>query len=345
VKRARAFTLIETMIALAIALAIVTAGISAVMNINTLVVDTRKRAEAWDEAKRLGEFLVSSLQSAGGGIIRPAAAIALEDNCAARDGLPACMGSDRVTIMRSIPGRPACPVTQVGASVVLQGVIDGSGVCCFDTGTDPVTGMALGASTFEGVQALLVGDNGTVISIYLHNRAGGCMVNAPPGQGAGVLGSDIATAAPGTLVAVEAQTLYLDVATHTLRRWVDVAPADGALVGSETTSLNDITYDFQVALAYDTNPEDGRIADGPSTLDEWLGNAGGDSALGAAGAFQQTSEEQLRAVEVGVAVGVRAQRANNVVTLLNGPPVQIPGIYLAQTQARAFLRNLNLFVQ
>ena len=77
--RFRGFTLMEAMVALAMAGVIIAGASSAVMAINRNVAEQGRRAAAWDEAKRLEEFLIARMQGAGGGEVRPFASVLVED--------------------------------------------------------------------------------------------------------------------------------------------------------------------------------------------------------------------------------------------------------------------------
>lgn len=356
---ARGFSLIEAMSALAIAGVIIGGSTGAVMNINRLIADTSKRTAAWDESKRLEEFLIAKVQAAGGGAVRPHTSIFVSNagdaapptgmGCRSVTGLPPCtpvatQGADRLTILTQVRDLPSCTITHnVGVNLVST---TGVSVCCLDEGLTP--------TAFENRQALLVGSN-TTATVFLAARtsAGGdpCAINIPPGragQAEGMLPRDLAGVGyPATLVVVDTETYYVDRLTSDLNYWSDF---DGDLVATanEITLVHDRVYDMQLAMGYDGLPEDGEIVDAASAGDEFLFNHPSDPDMpGASGTFAAVTTSQLRILQVAVAVGAPSQiSGNNSIQLLDrGPGVSASGVYLTQTASKAFMRNLNLFTQ
>ncbi|MDP2342532.1 MAG: prepilin-type N-terminal cleavage/methylation domain-containing protein [Deltaproteobacteria bacterium] len=331
----RGFTLLELMVAMAIATIIGAAAVGAGMLLNRVMVDTRKRAVLWDEAKRLEEAMLSQLQEAGGDPLRPHEAILVENNCGARDGMPSCDGADRITITRSRIGLPPCKVSGTsGANLDVDAV---SGVCCLFMAAD---GSPLATSPWEQRAALLLRADGTLVSLNLHNATNGtCKVNAPPGQG----NPNPKLLSAGTLVAVEAVTIYPSpqgsTGEYQLVQWIDGpiggVVGNGTVDPSEILLIADHVYDFQVALGYDGNPENGESIDVASTSDEWLGNAAGDALN------PVISLDQLRMIGIGIAVGVPSGRTIGA-QLLDGPVRTRPGIYMATTRGSVMMRNLNI---
>ena len=357
---ARGFSLMEAMSALAIAGVIIGGSTGAVMNINRLIADTSKRTAAWDEAKRLEEFLIARTQGAGGGALRPHASVFVENaggaappaippstggmGCRAITGLPVCtaadQGADRLTLMEQVTNFPQCPVT--GTSGVNLDIGAGASACCLND-------AAGGAASWDGVQALLVGNNGLVASVRLNspNVSGpNCKVVAPPGQGAGVLPTALAAVGVGTLVVVTASTIFVDGPAHTLSQWSDTNGNGSAEIG-EITLIHDRVYDLQMAMGYDGLPENGAVVDANSSSDEFLFNHASDATMPGNGNFVTVTTPQLRILQIAVAVGTPSQiSGGNSVQLLNrSAPISFPGVYLTQTASKAFMRNLNLFTQ
>jgi prepilin-type N-terminal cleavage/methylation domain-containing protein len=334
----RAFTLLELAVSMAIATIIGAAAVGAGMLLNRIMVDTRKRAVLWDEAKRLEETMLSQLQEAGGDPLRPHESILVENNCGARDGMPPCFGADRITITRARPNVPKCKVTGAGGAVLNVERDAITGVCCLFSN---INGGAVATSPFERVSAVLVRDNGSVQSINLHNASEPpCNVNAPRGQG----NPASLSLGPGTLVAVDAVTLYPArqssvTGEYQLIQWTDApegaAVGDGVVDPSEILLVAERVFDFQVALGYDGNPENGEAIDLASASDEWFGNAGGD-ALPAV-----ITPDQLRMIAVGIVVGTPSGRVVGA-QVLDGPARSAPGFYMATTRGSVMLRNLNI---
>lgn len=333
--KGRAFSLMELMVALVLAGIIGGIAVGAGMNINRALVDTRRRAVVWDETKRLEEALLSRVQEAGGDPLAPHQAIVVEDNCTADGtrGLPDCAGADRLTVFTVKPIR-TCAVIATGA-VLKAGPAD-SDACCVEPGADPLA--------FEGQAALLIPTTvgAPAISVFLHTVNGAsCQVDAPPGQG-NVLPTALVN---GTLALVDVRTIFPEKhgAEYHLMQWVDVgAPANGSLDPGEAQLIADRVFDFQIALGYDGNPEDGDIVDNGNNSDEWAANAVGETGAIPAPA----TADQLRMIDIAIVVGVKANGFNTQsIRLLNrATPVTVPGFYLAATRGQVGFRNLNVSV-
>lgn len=328
----RAFTLIELLVAMAIATIIAAVAVGAGMLLNRTMVDTRKRAAVWDEAKRLEEAMLSQLQEAGGDPLRPHQAILVENDCTARDGMPTCFGADRINITRARPGLPACKVSgNSGANLNVDAL---SGVCCLFIDE---TGATVSTSPWERQAALLVKPDGSVEALHLHT-ASDCKINAPKGQG----NPGVPALGAGTLVAVEVVTIFpmrQPGGDYQLAQWIDAsvgaAVPNGVVDPDELLLIADRVFDFQVALGFDGAPEDGEVIDLGTNADEWFGNASGDALP------SSVSPDQLRMVGVGIVVGTRSDRARSA-QVLDGGPKSIPGMYLATTRGTVMMRNLNI---
>ena len=356
----RGFSLIEMMAALVIAAVIVAGATGAVMTINRIVADTSRRAVALDEAKRLEEYLTVLAQGAGGGAVRPHAALLVENaggdeppalppstggmGCRELDGLPDCdaanQGADRLTVLTLVSEFPACAVT--GVTGVNLNVGAGSSSCCLDDATG-------GLDSWDGRQALIVG-NAAVASVALNspNSSGpNCKTNAPPGQGSGLLPAALAAVGyPATLVVVEARTMFVDRTTHELKYWTDLN-GNGDADDDEFTVVHDGVYDFQVALGFDGLPEDGILDDNVADDDEFLFNHVDDAAFPGNGNLADVASSQLRMMEIAVAVGTHSQVSggNSVQLLDRAAPISVANVHLVQTASKAYLRNLAVFTQ
>jgi prepilin-type N-terminal cleavage/methylation domain-containing protein len=324
----RAFSLLEMMVALAMAGIVAAAAIGAGMAINRVMVDTRRRATVWDEAKRLEEALLSRIQEAGGDPMASFQSVFVEDNCVANvaRNLPACAGADRLTILAAKPGFPVCDVEVAGA--VLKGV---ASPCCI-------------TADFVG-PAVLVRDDGVAVTVSLHTvNLASCQVNAPPGQG----NPTPQALGDGKLALITAQTIFPRPkgvnGEYELMMWIDSGtPANGIVEDVELGLFADRVYDFQVALGYDSAPEDGDVVDNGTATDEWLGNAEAIPATLPA----SIAPSQLRMIDIAVAVGTRAERfTGRPAKLLNrsGLGVNPANVYLAPTRGQIAFRNLNISV-
>ena len=326
-KRHRAFSLLEMMVAMALAGIIAASAIGAGTAINRVMVDSRRRVVVWDEAKRVEEALLSRVQEAGGDPLAAFQSVIVEDNCAAdaARNLPDCFGADRITIVTTRADVPSCKVVALGAT--LRG--DPPSTCCI-------------TSAFTGPALVVRPDK--FITVSLHNpNIPSCQVTAPPGQGNPTPQSLI----DGTLALVTIETIFPRRkganGEYELLVWKDAGtPGNGRVDPDELQLFADRIYDFQIALGYDSSPEDSDVVDTTSSSDEWLGNA---EPIPATLPTSMVSS-QLRMIDIAVVVGVPAERfTDNPVKLHNrAVAVQPNKIYLAATRGQVTFRSLNISV-
>ncbi|HEY1097606.1 MAG TPA: prepilin-type N-terminal cleavage/methylation domain-containing protein, partial [Myxococcota bacterium] len=126
---ARGFSVLELSIAMAIAGIVVAAATTAAVNVTRLLKLEGKKSVADQDARRIVDFVVGQLQNAGGGPVRPWMATWLEEDCTARNGLPACNGHDRLTVVEIDPLRSVCAIESITATSITFAAPDG--VCCF----------------------------------------------------------------------------------------------------------------------------------------------------------------------------------------------------------------------
>ena len=131
----RGFTLMEMAVTIAIAGIVSFSAIGAYAQFLQLGRAVGKDAEATDLARGGALFIAEELRLAGGGGIPAWASVIVEDDCLARDGYPACNGSDRLTLIQAIPRFPSCSI-EAGISdtrIQVETVsLDGSDVCCLN---------------------------------------------------------------------------------------------------------------------------------------------------------------------------------------------------------------------
>jgi len=329
-KTPRAFSLLEMMVAMALAGIIAASAIGAGTAINRVMVDSRRRVVVWDEAKRVEEALLSRVQEAGGDPLAAFQSVIVEDSCVAdaSRGLPDCFGADRITIISARADVPSCDVEASGATLR----VDAADPCCI---TPDFTGPAI-----------LVLPN-EVVTRSLHNpNVPSCHVTAPPGQGNPVP-KTLTNGTKGTLALVTMETIFprRKGATneYELLVWRDAgSPGNNKVDVGELQLFADRIYDFQIALGFDSNPEDNDVVDTNSSTDEWLGNA---EAIPPS-LPPSIAASQLRMIDIAVAVGVPAERfTDQPVKLLNrATPISPSNIYLAATRGQVTFRNLNISV-
>lgn len=330
----RGFTLVEMMVAMAMAGVLAASALGAGMAIHNVLVDTRRRVVVWDEAKRVEEALLSRVQEAGGDPMAAADSIIVEDNCTADATrlLPSCAGADRITIMRASASTLSCEVTAAGAT--LKDTTLSPAPCCI-------------TAAFVGPAVLLAFD-GDIITLDLHSpNTASCHVAAPFGQGnpgpktlkPGVL----AVLGPGNIETIFPRSKGAS-GEYELMVWKDAGtPGNGQVDANELELFADRIYDFQIALGYDSTPEDGDVVDTNSSSDEWIGNA--EVVAPPPALPTGVARSQLRMIDIAIAVGVPSSRFNTPVQLLNRTaPITPTNTYLAATRGQVGFRNLNLSV-
>jgi type II secretory pathway pseudopilin PulG len=332
--RARAFTLLEMAVSLAMAGAIAAVAVGAGMHVNRALVETRRRSQVWDEAKRLEEAVLSLVQEAGGDPMPAWASVFVEDACDedVDRKLPSCDGADRITVLSAEPNRPICRVQVSGAT--LQAVVSGSGTCC-------LAGFS-GSTTASAV--LMTDANEAVTATLTSLNLSSCSAVAAPGHGNPTPG----TFADGRLALMRAVTLFPRRKAGTdkeyeLMAWVDRGvpgtPPDGEVGEGELVLIADRVFDFQIALGYDHNPEDGDVVENGSTTDEFFGNA--EAVAPSSAPFVR---DQLRMIDVAVAVGTPGDRFTGEPFRLHNrsQPLTIAGHYVAIARGQVAFRNLNV---
>lgn len=324
----RGMTLIELMVASAIAAVIVSAATASVMAVYRSSRDAQMRASIDAEAKLLVEYLVSRIQPAGGGSFRPWSMVTVENDWNGD-------GSDRLILAELDTALGECTISSHNGSSVVYGFPDSP--CCLD----PVP-------TWDGRQVMVVSENGeNTLSLTINNTtssSGTCQANftswtaSPLGQLNRLPGGDRSALVGGAMAVVKSKRFYVNKTTHELIMQQDT-DNDGTW---EDVVLADEVYDLQLALGYDSGTADGHITDTGSSTDEWLYNAPGDTmaTINSTGA----DPTDLRMMAVGIIFGTRSTTmSGNPVKLLDGPQVTQPDRFLRGTIGRAMMRNLSLF--
>lgn len=334
------FSMMEVMVSMVIASLVVTAGTASVIAIMKSTNATTRRSSVDEESKMLMDYLVSNTQNVGGGSVRPWNGLWVENDCSARNGLPDCNGSDRLsTVMPNLDEECTVQNGTVGINGTLQ--FSTSGACCL-------------TNDFNNTAAILVKSDGRYSrQVWLDNLdLGNCTVdyNQNTAQLAAFGVDPPGTWNNATLNTAEVTTYFLDI-DQMLRIFRD-SNGNGiyepALLTStspqtpiETGELMADIYDFQLALGVDNNPEDGTLQDLNSTTDEWIYNTTGEVYNLA------TDGESLRFLSIGFMLGVAVQnQPPNQLKLFDGPlrtEFKADGIYLHPASSQSYLRNLLLF--
>lgn len=328
--RARGFTLIELMVAMAIGAVIAAGATSAMVMILRSTVRVEKQAEVDEDAKILLEALLGELQQVGGGSLRPYHSIFMENDCASDTTvgsvtMPACNGSDRLHFLIIEDGAPQCEITGSAGNLLRY---SNTSDCC-----DP-TGANAGNLAGRNIVAIRPAGGGWEAR-HCHNQTqnpnagggGNCRCNFPPGQSQyNPPNPDNDPLIGGTMTIGRSASIYLDTATHTLKMLTDRGD-DGDL---EEYELAPDVYSFQVELGFDT--------DGDGNVDQWA------TAYDVAGSMRS----QLRMIRIGLIVGtsVPSRERAQYEQVMGGAAVYVgpdDGILLRTVVGSTSLRNLFLF--
>jgi prepilin-type N-terminal cleavage/methylation domain-containing protein len=371
----RGFSLLELSVSLAIAGIVVAAAASTGVVVTRILKLDGKKSTADQDSRRLVDFVLGNLQSVGGGQVRPWMAMWHEQGgavagggCPARNGLPPCGTSDRITLVDVDPARAGCTIVSVasdGLSVQFSRPGGGSNPCCYawnGTPTDPslpdqYDGQPLMFVSGRSNWALRVATSELNASSCQYGLAPAAVshfsnwtpVTGAPAGSFPVPASDFVTVfgtgSENTATPVRPRTLYVqpetDATSTRLPRLVEWFDANGNATMDPT--LNEVrlvfpgVMNFQLALGYDSNPDNGRVLDTRSTTDEFFGNVTSDSATG-------LITTGLRMAEVGVITGTRAvEPGARTLQVLDGPTVNNPSLILRRAVGKALLRNVAVF--
>jgi prepilin-type N-terminal cleavage/methylation domain-containing protein len=338
--RRRGFTLIELVVAMALAVIVGAVAVQTGTLISAALDRQKKLAPAEIDTRLLEDFLFEEVQEAGGGLVRPWSAVVVDDNCVASAGLPACAGGDRVRVFTPHPTASTCTITAKSATTLTSTAIDTNGDGSVDACCPAVNGMA-------NTVVAVTDPNDTLKIEYYHAGAAAtstasCTL-ALQNSGVAVAGMPLSTLASYASAQLSTGTVAIyavDTATHELRRFEDTNH-DNTWSASESSTIAPRVFDLQAALGYDGAPADGVISDAASTTDEWVGNVAADTLpTGALG-------NQLRLVRFGVVVGTPLSgNAAQSIRLLNRPTgVGAANFFVKGAIASAYLRNVFIFDQ
>lgn len=330
----------------ALAGVITTAAVGAFAALNRNLTRTEMESRVSDDSKTLVDLLVSELQGVGGGPVRPWMALYVEDGGSAafnaragNFGQTGGQRSDRVTFATLIPTKQCTIQTFTGSGNTGTVTTEGSNTtCCLKQ-------LASAARLNDAETAIhlyaIVGQQWRQISIENIDVAA-CKAEWNAGPLSAI---DAPPAAPsdfidGALAPVSIVTIYHVEATNELMVFRDQADFRGMDVSvdptTETRRIASDIFDFQVQLAYDTEP-DGRIRDDTSTTDEWLYNVPNETT-----AFDI---EDLRMVGIGAVVGIKVTDPTYTSTaqVLGGPVITRERFHIRGAMGRAALRNVFVF--
>lgn len=351
----RGFTILELAISMAIAGIVVAAASTAAVNVTRVLKLEAKKSIADQDARRLVDFVVGRLQGAGGGPVRPWMSIWHEENCPTRNGLPACGKTDHLTIVDVDLFRGPCTIQSALPGSITFGRPDPDEPCCYDWPEGAVV-AADEPNQFHAQSLMLVNgrDKWTMVTIIEETRSETCTMSMSSARPLGSWSATVADAnigqfAGGVAVGAATRTLFLgSISSETaglgteeagplqLLEWFDVN-YNAFVDPEEVRVVFPGVYDFQLALGYDANPEDGRVVETTSGADEWWGNRTEVGAL-------TMPLSTLRMGTVGVTIGVKAVDPGvRTVKILNGAALTRSHHVIRAATGRAMLRNIAVF--
>ena len=378
-RRARAFTLFEAALAMALVGIVAIAAIGLYAAVIRVFSNTRKTVALTDRSQAVIDYLTHELRSVGGNGIPASAALFVEDGCNARGdpvlGFPDCGDAaapverrppiagkaDRLTTFTALQGVPPCPITAISgpmvdgegtASFVTRNPNTGANVCCFTTGS--------GSAPF--MRTVILMKDGFFRPALLTNNTGTCTFKwqdiVPPSMRTLPPSSNVPaptmsnTFLQGLAVLVDFRTIYMDPSSHDLVMHMDQTFTDATLngygarptVAGERLRILDGVYDFQVALGYDLD-YNGDVTEVPGGgSDEWLYNAPSETlATAFTDPFDAT---RLRLVRIEALVGLPTEGPSggaSVSSPARDPnSISVPHVALRAVGARLAPRNVDL---
>lgn len=321
----RGVTLVELMMAVLISSLVLSMVMSGMNTISRQMTRVQSRTEVSDEARRLNEYLIERFRQAGGGNVRPHAAIWVDNNYLDS-------GSDSVVVAHLANYQKQYSGVLTTAALIT--VTSQPGVSC-----------ALTADVIKK-QLLVMDRSDRAWRLYYIQSVNtvACTLTLLPSGESGLNFGTVATLQSAGLLSlclVNVSRYWLDQSTGELKlrqdRDLDNVFRDDVLA--------DRVVDLQAALAYDVQPWDWNLTDTSSTADEWLYNAFGDMLGGNSGQrLDAARRTDLRMLKVGVMVGMRLKgsQPNSALQLLDGPLRTRQGWLLAAATTGVGLRNYNM---
>lgn len=329
----RGFTLLEIMMAVAIAGIITAAATTATVAIYRSSLGLEQASYANEEGKVIVDTLSTRLLQVGGGRVRPWAAIS--NGCFIDDG-----GGNQAVNAANCAGNGGTRLDLVdlsegGKQVTLASLSSGQAVVDLPATVDcPLTPE-------NGYPA-----SGVDVVVFPTNESGGgwrnfrctpntatcaCALSALGGVGAvDVDAVNTTTFAGGVLSPGRTISYELDVANHTLSERADV-DGDGTV---ERRLLSDRVFDLRVQFGYDAAPEDGVLDD---TWQTFVDTRPEGSAAQRA--------PTMRMARVGVVVGARVANSDKQgrATLFGNAPITSDDYLLRAAETAVTMRNLLVF--
>ena len=328
----KGISIIEVMLTLSIGVFVLTATLSLARVLLTQSQDLMRSGSGYQAQTLLVEYFTDKIQGIGGGIMRPWAAVRVEDNdCPALGVIPACNGSDRLylaKLKRNI--NSACiSIEDSTATEIIFHVNELTGECDCD-----ILGYA-NSQIF--VESGLRYQHLKVLSV----DASACIIQTEPGFLAHI-DTAIVNWRNALVMPTDISIIFLDTDTQILKLAQDLN-GDQIFSQNEILEIADQVYDFQVSLGFDRSPEDGVISHGPNAAqDEWFGNHTNEQM--GSGVWSGVERGQLRALMVDILIGDRDRtRGGNTLRVQNGTQKSFDGILLNRVNFSVYFKSLGIF--
>ncbi len=346
------FTLIETMISLAITLI-------AVATFSTIIPNSIKIQNRFDGLANLlvaGSFnaydFSQILKSVGGNQIPVWQSILVDNNCTAKWGLPDCAGSDRIHILEILfdnsvnfvlaPLTIAAPGYDPTSGNIK---IDNSTGCPLNTKYQNVNLALVSGTTLLIVFSIGFDSTQCIIQSRLSNQ-GSIFSNFDPASAERFVGR--------SAIGVRAKTYFWDSQNFTVNRFIDDTNAGSSSASNTIVEYRNI-YDLQVALGY-FSPVDANggafvgdlsMKDTADNNDSWYHNSPLD--VWGQGGLKYANANQLKMIAVKFAVGSSQNTtladSSGQFQLYDGPIRQYPtNKSIRITERRIYFRNEGLFL-
>jgi prepilin-type N-terminal cleavage/methylation domain-containing protein len=323
-RRARAFTLMEVMLALSVGAIIAAGATFGMVTVFKSTVQLEKQAQVDQDAKLILDAVLGQVQQIGGGVFRPHTMISIDDNAGAAcataatfgaNSVPACGGSDRLHFVVLDDTAPQCTINSLsGTSLVFDGAP--TSTCCT-------------ATSFSGAGLILVDEESgqwrtRTCDTYNSGASCDCVLDStpvsyePPGS---AVDADFDIVSGGYVASV-----YLDRTNKVLMMIAD-RDGDGT---PERYKLAPNVWDFQVEYGFDV--------DNNGEVDTRQPSFTTPTAI--------ADRETQRLVTIGLVVGARVSSKTTATAaqVLNGDEVSEPSRYLLRSVVGSTsLRNLYLF--
>ncbi|MDP2342569.1 MAG: prepilin-type N-terminal cleavage/methylation domain-containing protein [Deltaproteobacteria bacterium] len=374
----RAFTLLELMVSTTIALLVVSAATSAIFVITRSLNQSGQSSAADSEAQLVAEYLVSQLQSVGGGAVRPWMAVVIDNNTGGNNSDVLTFADVPVELPGSIT---ISQFLEVGSfSFFVQTDVDGFGAplgrCPLaelrkDTNGDgfperqDVTAAAYSIEELRNQQVILTNPDGTtwrsvvVTNLGFGTSREGCFAQFELSGGTSMLANGALARADrfsGNFGPESPDEWVLGQMSFVrVREWRFAPPTPGnegrileRLTGNTGFSADRVLFegvlDLQVSPGYDQNPFDGIVAETADGLnDEWLNSAPGDTPfVDLPRGLGVISPDTLRMLDIAVVVALPRAERKVTVNAFDGAPRL--GFEARVAGGRAYLRNQLLFL-